>query len=270
MNRKRSKQRAPAFQFYAADYLADESVALMTLEEEGAYTRAIAYCWREGSLPADPGLLSRLLKNAPSEVVRTVVRKFEEIDAESGKRLIHPKLEAERKKQRDWARKSIEGGKASGNARRKKTLHAEPKANQNTNGGSQMVEPKANSSFASSSSSSFSETLKAVPSSFVVPEWVPRVSWEGWLEARKKKGIKNTDRALQIAVGKLDKLRAAGDDPTEVLDEATYRGWTGLFPLKSGNGGTSVVMPALNSIPNGVHQSNVISLTSAREKAWLQ
>jgi len=47
------KGKAPAFQFYAADWLADEAVSVMSLEEEGAYIRALCYCWREGSIPAD-------------------------------------------------------------------------------------------------------------------------------------------------------------------------------------------------------------------------
>jgi len=52
----------PAFQFYAADWLADADVTMMTLEEEGAYIRALAFCWREGSIPADEKRLSVLLK----------------------------------------------------------------------------------------------------------------------------------------------------------------------------------------------------------------
>jgi len=68
--------KVPAFQFYAADYLADEHVQLMTLEEEGAYIRALAYCWREGSIPADPEALSRLLKGGSTTVVRVVQARF--------------------------------------------------------------------------------------------------------------------------------------------------------------------------------------------------
>jgi putative transposase len=44
------KGKDPAFQFYAADWLADEAVSVMGLEEEGAYIRALCYCWREGSI----------------------------------------------------------------------------------------------------------------------------------------------------------------------------------------------------------------------------
>jgi uncharacterized protein YdaU (DUF1376 family) len=118
--------KSPAFQFYAAEYLADENVALMTLEEEGAYIRALGYCWREGSIPADPELLSRLLKNAPADVVRTVVRRFDKIETPIGTRLIHSRLELERRKQKNWLRKSQEAGVKSGKVRRAKKLDAEP------------------------------------------------------------------------------------------------------------------------------------------------
>ena len=156
--------KAPAFQFYAADYLADENVALMTLEEEGAYTRALAYCWREGSIPADPEKLSRLLKGASAEVVATVVRRFDKMMTPIGERFIHARLELEREKQREWIKKSADAGKMSGKARRTKKLHAEPKVNQpshlvdeKTNQNANLVEPNANSSSSSSSSSSNQE-----------------------------------------------------------------------------------------------------------------
>ncbi len=54
--------KAPAYQWYPGDALADEAVATMTLEEEGAYRRLLDYHWREGSIPADPEELRRLCK----------------------------------------------------------------------------------------------------------------------------------------------------------------------------------------------------------------
>ncbi len=132
----RSLGPAPAFQFYAADYLADEKIALMTLEEEGAYMRAVAYCWREGSIPTDEKLLSRLLKNASEEVVRVVKKCFVEAKND-GSRLIFLRHEIEREKQRLWREKSADAGKASGKSRREKKIHAEPNANQR----SVLVEP---------------------------------------------------------------------------------------------------------------------------------
>ena len=136
---------SPAFQFYAADYLADENVALMTLEEEGAYIRALAYCWREGSLPADNELLSRLLKGASNQTL-TNLRKCFKVGSQDSTRLFHSRLEKEREKQRIWKEKSAEAGRRSGKVRKEKKLQIEPILNQPSN----LVEPKSNSSSSSS------------------------------------------------------------------------------------------------------------------------
>lgn len=128
--------KVPAFQFYAADYLADEHVQLMTLEEEGAYIRALAYCWREGSIPADPDALSRLLKGGSTTVVRVVQARFKQ-HPEFADRLVHPRLEAERQKQEKWRTKSAEGGRSSAEKREQKRK-------------ARVVEPNSNSSSSSS------------------------------------------------------------------------------------------------------------------------
>jgi uncharacterized protein YdaU (DUF1376 family) len=145
--------RAPAFQFYAADYLADEHVQLMTLEEEGIYVRLLAYCWREGSIPADTTMLSRLCKNAPPEAVKIVARRFEP-DPKDPDRLVHPRLEAERDKQLEWSEKSARGGRASAAKRKGGSRVVQPKPNQRATG---SVQPKGNTSFSSSSSFAFSK-----------------------------------------------------------------------------------------------------------------
>lgn len=36
--------KSPAFQFYAAEFLADENVVLMTNQEVGCYIKLMAYC----------------------------------------------------------------------------------------------------------------------------------------------------------------------------------------------------------------------------------
>ena len=138
----------PAFQFYAADWLADADVTMMTLEEEGAYIRALAFCWREGSIPADEKRLSVLLKGGSREVLAAVKQRFK-ISPSDSQRLVHGRLDLERKKQKEWREKSSEAGKKSGKIRREKKLHTEP----TLNSGSDLVEPKANSSSSSSSSS---------------------------------------------------------------------------------------------------------------------
>jgi len=105
-----AKAKSPAFQFYAAEYLADEHVQLMTLEEEGIYIRLLAYCWREGTIPADIALLSRLCKNAPINSLKIVIPRFDQ-HPEHPDRLVHKRLEKERTKQTEYHEKKSKAGK---------------------------------------------------------------------------------------------------------------------------------------------------------------
>jgi uncharacterized protein YdaU (DUF1376 family) len=80
---------------------------------------------------------------------------------------------------------------------------------------------------------------------FSLPDWIPQQAWEGWVMMRAKKRTPNTEHALNLAVRELEKLRALGDDPEEILNRSTQRGWTGLFPI---NGHTHA-KTTVSSIP---------------------
>jgi uncharacterized protein YdaU (DUF1376 family) len=133
---------------------------MMTLEEEGAYMRLLCYCWIQGHLPADPEKLSRLIGKGGTTTLATVVAAMFKKDPGNAERLIHDRLEEERVKQAEWAKKSSLGGKASAAARN------QPK------GGSTTLQPNeqgwlpngANQkpTLQSSSSSSSSELLETV------------------------------------------------------------------------------------------------------------
>ncbi len=55
------KRKAPAFQFYAGDWLADTFVQALSFEEQGAYLRLLCHQWEAGSIPTDPERVGRLL-----------------------------------------------------------------------------------------------------------------------------------------------------------------------------------------------------------------
>lgn len=89
-------EKLPYYKRFPKDYLSDENVALMTLEEEGAYNRLMDYCWLQGSIPDDVESLARLC--------RVSAEKMEELwpsirpcfdEGEAG-RLVHPRMEKER------------------------------------------------------------------------------------------------------------------------------------------------------------------------------
>lgn len=151
--------KSPAFQFYAAEWLADEKVSLMTLEEEGAYIRLVAYCWREGSIPADAEMLSRLCKGASTTSIRVVTSCFKQCPTDP-LRLVHKRLESEAAKQREWRDKSSNGGRRSAEKRwgtRSDVNSADTGKSAVTTPISTptpLVQPNCNSSSSSSSSSS--------------------------------------------------------------------------------------------------------------------
>ena len=225
--------KSPAFQFYAAEYLADENVAVMTLEEEGAYIRALSYCWREGSIPSDNETLSRLLKGASNQTL-TVVRKCFNQSSTLVGRLVHPRLDSEREKQAAWREKSSIAGRLSGNARRNKRLQAEPTFNQPLKGGCVLVEPNANSSSSSSSSSlKYSMRGSRIPEDFSPSE--------DHAELARKMSV---DLALEFEKFKDFWKAKAGKDATKLDWPATLRNWIRNAKPSGGSNGTNQPSPA--------------------------
>jgi hypothetical protein len=69
-----------------------------------------------------------------------------------------------------------------------------------------------------------------------LPDWIPRDAWIGFTEMRKARRKPLTSHATLLAIGKLDALRADGNDPRAVLEQSTLRGWDGLFPVDRDRG----------------------------------
>jgi len=106
-----NKDKAPAFQWYPKDIITSARVAVMTLEEEGAYRRALDFCWLNKFLPADTKKLAMIIgKGCSIEIAEIVKEMFEEKDG----KLSHERLDAERLKQEQYREKQIENGKKGG------------------------------------------------------------------------------------------------------------------------------------------------------------
>lgn len=103
------KNRAPAFQFYADDFIS--GVADMTDAEVGLYVRLLCAQWTRGSLPNDTEELLRFSRGSTTLQVERVRRKFEVCP---DGQLRNARLEAEREKQAAWREKSRAGGQKSG------------------------------------------------------------------------------------------------------------------------------------------------------------
>lgn len=104
----------------------------------------------EGSIPADPARLANILRVDVGWFKGgwPLVRKcFNQSESDEG-RLVHPRLEEERQKQRLWSEKCGKGGIHSGKSRRYN-------ANYPSKGSSRVVELKGNSSSSSSNNNTY-------------------------------------------------------------------------------------------------------------------
>lgn len=142
--------KAPAFQFYAAEYLADMNVQLLTLEQEGAYIRLLAFCWREGRVPNNDLRLAALCKGCKVAILAAVKALFEPTD--DGQFLIHKRLEKERAKHDAFRERQTQNGARGGRPGKPK----ETQAFTETKG---LGNPNESSAFASSTSSAKQEPI---------------------------------------------------------------------------------------------------------------
>lgn len=133
--------RAPAFQFYAKDFLTDSNVIVMSLAERGAYITLICSCWLEGTLPSDVNRLARLC-GCPLSAFRKIWPALAPCFRRRGTdRLVHPRLERERQKQAEYKQRQSDASRKRWD---------KPQASR----GNATALPKPSSTSSSSSSSS--------------------------------------------------------------------------------------------------------------------
>lgn len=91
---------------------------MMTLEEEGAYIRLLAFCWEHGTIPSDPEACARLIGKGASTTLATKVQAMFNRSVD-GSTMRHLRLDEERRKQALWSEKSAAGGRKSAEIRAK-------------------------------------------------------------------------------------------------------------------------------------------------------
>jgi hypothetical protein len=149
--------KSPAFQFYPAEFLSDENVALMNNQELGCYIRLMCYCWREGSIPSDIKKIAKLCGEDGSAMAQLwdSIKLCFKLGNGSSDRLIHPRLEKERLKQEAFKKERSESGQKGAKHRWNKDI--DDFKNYSSANGSAIKEPIAKHSSSSSSSSSSTE-----------------------------------------------------------------------------------------------------------------
>lgn len=103
------------------------------------------------------------------------------------------------------------------------------------------------------------KTKAASGDAFVLPDWLPEASWLSFVEMRKKIKKPMTERAIELAIKKLDAMRSGGHDIVAIIDNSVLNCWQDLF------------LPKLNmaSMPSKTSESTKPDdkLAEARRKA---
>lgn len=66
----------------------------------------------------------------------------------------------------------------------------------------------------------------------MLPDWIPAEPWNEFVAMRKRIKKPLTEYATKLAIGKLIKLKDAGQDLTEVINESILRQWDSFYPMK--------------------------------------
>lgn len=145
--------KAPAFQWYPADYLADMRVRMLSWASRGLYVDLLCYCWREGWIPSDGSAIAQLTGCHDSATIEPCLALFE-IDPADPARLFSKRLNEEREKQAAHRKERSESGargarKRWGNAKDATATPQAPKADSSAI--KKPIAPDASSSSPSSS-----------------------------------------------------------------------------------------------------------------------
>jgi len=211
---------SPAFQFYPADFLAEENVVLMSNQEIGCYIKLMCYCWREGSIPADVNKIARLCgedSSAMAQLWIAIKECFAELEADP-KRLVHPRLEKERIKQEEHKKERAESGKKGAKAR----WGAAPKEDSSAMA-QPLPKPMANDGSSSSTSSSNKKHTAAL--SLLISHGIPQNLANDWLTIRKSKNQPLTETCLKATIREAEK---AGLTLEQAITVACENSWAGF------------------------------------------
>jgi len=111
------KAPSPAFSLYPKDIFGDIHCAAMTHAEFGMYVRLLGHAWLEGSIPAEPVRLQRILKLS-SKTFTAAWPAISPCFTPCGDRLVQQRLEEERNRQKVRSLINAERGRKGGKASR--------------------------------------------------------------------------------------------------------------------------------------------------------
>lgn len=154
-------KQPPAFQFYPSDFLSDENVVLMNNAEVGCYIKLLCFCWKQGSIPNNVNKIARLCNESEESMAQlwlAIGSCFRNGGGDG--RLVHQRLEKERKKQLEFRQERSESGRKGAEIKWKKHRKKQGEGGDSSAIAKPIAEPMANDSSSSSSSNIYSSVVE--------------------------------------------------------------------------------------------------------------
>lgn len=262
----------PYIPFYPADHLAD--TMHLTLEEQGAYTKLMFVMWRAGGYLEDDDKKTCLILGVTQKKWIQIKSSLKEFFVYENGKFFQKRLLAERRSAEEIRIKKSEAGRASAKAKSlnnkdttptpvENVLEQTPNKNSTTRAVLRTPEPILSEANASSSRSNHPQK------SIILPDWLPAEPWQSFEEMRKKIKKPMTDRARELVMAKLDRFRAQGHDPTEILNHSVLNNYQDIYEPKEkihGNPNNSANIQANRAgYGNGYHPPKPGNAAAARE-----
>jgi uncharacterized protein YdaU (DUF1376 family) len=225
------------FSHHIGDFIRD--TAHLSLIEEAVYRRLMdLYYTNEGPLPNDIRQLCRHVRARLPEEVEAVEQILNEFFNRTDDGWRHKRCDREiaaYRSKSEKARASAEQRWRNTERIPERNAHtSNPESERNANGQRTGCERIADAMLTNNQEPITKKKEKNKNASPPArPDWLPEPAWGEWIAFRKRvSGRKFTDRAVELNIGELAKLRGQGFDPCAVIEQSIARGWTGLFPLK--------------------------------------
>lgn len=242
MTQEKKTRKAPAFQFYADDFLAGTSD--MSAEEVGGYIRLLCHQWTKGGIPNDPDRVGRMAGLMGSPCVGYVLAKFSL--CEDGM-LRNARLEKVREEQVAFKAKQSASGKSGAEKRWSKWReHGDP--NGDPNGiaiATPMATPMAGAWPEDNSPSPSPPPIKKdtktppspwdvgfgleLPESFRTENCLQAVKL--WLQHKSERRQSYKKTGLSKALTQWSNEFSAAEFPS-IVDHAIASNWAGIFRSK--------------------------------------
>jgi uncharacterized protein YdaU (DUF1376 family) len=201
------------YQFHIGDYISH--TIHLSLEEDLAYRRLLdMYYDTEQPIPNNIPLVSRRLRLG-SDVVQSVLDEFFTLSDDGYK---NHRADLEIREYHAFIDKQRNNGKLGG---RPKKTQRKPTANPS------QTQKKPNQQ-------PLTINHKPIKEGTHVPvfEGFPVDTWLAFIDMRKKLKKPMTDHAMDLMIGKLQKMKTAGQDVKAVLEQSITKSWSDVYDVK--------------------------------------